>query len=187
MILRMSSRRISGGRAALLAIGMSFGLGAAGCVESSVHAKTTADLEEARRAAAQKDQQLRAFEWQLGGAWQQMQAMHQKNEAAQRELAAQVHQLSATNAQLADRLKKAEAQLAAAPPEADDPKGKKAPLARLRPEDLRRIEATVDARNGQIVEILTRIEKLLHDKPHPPARGHSGGDVLDPWGFGSRK
>ncbi len=51
--------------------------------------------------------------------------------------------------------------------------------------------AAADARNAQIVEELARIERLLAGQrlrggedtgPKPTA-----GDVVDPWGFGSRK
>ena len=50
--------------------------------------------------------------------------------------------------------------------------------------------AASDARNAQILEELARIERLLGQREaargEPPARAITQ-DIVDPWGFGSRK
>jgi septal ring factor EnvC (AmiA/AmiB activator) len=171
-------------------------LGAPACVDSSAYEKSMSQLEDVRHAAAQKDDQLRAYQWQLGALAQQLREGQQRSDALQRELFAQVQQLTATNASLAERLKKAESDraglLSAAAAAADAPPARdgKGP----RPEELRRMLAAADARNAQIVDELARIERLLGNSGGP--RIHGGetagskpgvGDVVDPWGFGSRK
>ncbi len=54
---------------------------------------------------------------------------------------------------------------------------------------LRRIIAATDARNAQILEELARIERLLGNREagSRQAPRATTNDVIDPWGFGSRK
>jgi hypothetical protein len=170
------------------------------CVESGAYEKSLSQLEDARHASAQKDDQLRAYQWQLGALAQQLRDAQQRSDTLQRELFAQVQQLTATNGSLAERLKKAENDraglLAAAAAAAEPPVGRDGKPGRepLRPEELRRMLTAAEARNAQIVDELSRIERLLGSSP----RAHGGevtagkpgmgvGDVVDPWGFGSRK
>ena len=171
-------------------------LGPLGCVETGIYEKTASQLEEVRRASARKDEEIRAYQWQAAALGQQLRDAQARGEALQRELSTQVQQLTASNASLTERLKKVESErtalaLAASEPPPATRDGR--PLAAsLRPEDLRRMIAATDARNAQIVEELARIERLLGSAPRAaPVESRSqaaqGGDVVDPWGFGSRK
>ncbi len=154
--------------------------------------RASSQLEEARRSLERKDLEVRAYQWQLGMLTQQLREGQQRSDALQRELFAQVQQLTASNAALTERLKKAESEraaLAAAPGDAggrgsrDDPRGNL--------ESLRRVLAANDAHNAQIAEELGRIARILGSKARPADAGApqapAGADVIDPWGFGSRK
>jgi hypothetical protein len=183
-------------RALEVFLGCALALGAEGCVETATFEKVQGQLDEAQRAAAQKDQQIRVLQWQLGVLDQQFRASEQRHEVAQQAMHAEVQRLGAANLELGERINKEArdraALLAAASaplPSSTDPKGAHAPP---RPEDLRRMLLTFDARNTQILEELARIERLLANRPpraDPPPRERPtpGGDVIDPWGFGSRK
>jgi hypothetical protein len=186
----------SGNRGAvpLLAVAL---LGATGCVETSVHEKAVAQLAEAGHASQQKDQQLRALEWQLVSLGQQFRESAARSEGIQREIWTQLQQASAANATLQERLKKAEsdrASLAANVAEEGSAVAKGKPQgAQLRPEELRRLLAALDVRNGQLLERINHLEQLIQARPAsgatlPFPRPEPGViDVVDPWGFGSRK
>jgi DNA anti-recombination protein RmuC len=180
----------------LAAVTGALALGATGCVETSLYEKTALQLEEAHRAATQKDQQIRALQWQLAQLGQQLYEAQQRTEAYQGQLQAQIQKLGAQNAELAERLTREERAratlLAATVAESASPPGR----AGARPDDVRRLIAAVDARNAQIVEQLGRIERHLGSRPGlgGDAAGGAGartpqpgGDIVDPWGFGSRK
>jgi len=182
-------------RTFLLLLGLPIALSAAGCVEMGTYEKTASQLDEARRAGAQKDQQIRVLQWQLAVLDQQFRAAAQHNEAVQQGVSAEMQKLAAANVELTERLNKAERDRAALeaaastlPPAGKDAKG--VHYGDMRPEEMRRLLLTLDARNAQMVEELARIERLLgkRDPPlrEPPARA-SNNDVIDPWGFGSRK
>jgi hypothetical protein len=165
---------------------------ATACVETATYEKAESQLDEARRAGAQKDQQVRVLQWQMATLDQQLRVAEQRSEAAQQKLYAQVQQLVAQNGELAERLSKEERERTAllAAGAASLPTGKDAKSAAARPEDLRRLIAAFDARNAQILEELARIERVLGNRSHgdaPRDRPSSMGDVVDPWGFGSRK
>jgi septal ring factor EnvC (AmiA/AmiB activator) len=179
-------------------------LGLTACVETSVYEKTAAQLEQASRASQQKDQQLRALEWQVVTLGQQFRESAARSEAMQREIWAQLQQASAANATLTEQLKKAESDRTSlavnvAAEAAGGAKGKP-PAAQLRPEDLRRLLAALDARNNQLLERINHLEQLIQahpaggatlpfPRPEGGAPRHEPGpiDVVDPWGFGSRK
>ena len=168
-----------------------------GCVETSVYDRTAAQLEQAGRASQQKDQQLRALEWQVVSLGQQFRDSAARSEAIERELWAQLQQATAANAALQERLKRAESERASLASnlveEAAVAKG--SPAVQLRPDELRRLLAAVDARNTQLLERISHLEQLIQSRtaeavarPHPrPEPTGPGTDVVDPWGFGSRK
>jgi hypothetical protein len=180
-----------GPRALLLSLSTVLAFGTAGCVESAVYDKATSQLDQARHLATQKDEQIRTYEWQLATLGQQLRDAQGRSDAVQHELHAQVQLLTAESASLAERLKKLESERAswlATAGEATARDGKGGP----RPDELRRLIAANDARNAQIADELARIERLLgnggrarggDDAPRRP----TAGDVVDPWGFGSRK
>jgi DNA repair exonuclease SbcCD ATPase subunit len=166
--------------------------GTTACVETATYEKVESQLEEAHRAAAQKDQQARTLQWQMATLDQQFRAAEQRSEAARAQLYAQVQQLVVQNGALEERLSHAEkerASLLAAsalpPPVAGDTRS-----AASRPDDMRRMISAFETRNAQILEELARIERLLANRSHgdvAPREGPSSrGDVIDPWG-GSRK
>jgi hypothetical protein len=176
----MSPRKLG---ALLLALGVS------ACVESGPEVQR---LEDARRALDRKDVEIRAYQWQLAVLGQSLREAQQRGDVRERELVAQVQQLVAERATLAERLKKAETDLAAmsaALPSDATGKGD----TRANAEALRRIIIAADARNAQIVEELARIARQLGARS-PGGAGEAvtkgpppGQDVVDPWGFGSRK
>lgn len=189
----MASRGL---RALLVSLSFALALGATACVETATYEKAESQLDAARRAAAQKDDQIRALQWQLAVLGQQFREGQQRNEAFQRDLYAQVQQLAAANGGLSDRLKKAESEraalLLAGPGDAAPATGRGDAKAGPRADDLRRMVTAFELRNAQILDELARIERLLANR----AGGHAGdapknptsmGDVVDPWGFGSRK
>lgn len=174
-------------------------VGATGCVETGLYERAALDLDGARRDNAQKDQQIRALQWQLGSAGQQIQAITQQDAATIGDLERRVQGASVANQALAERLKirEQEAQkLAAAVARAeDDASAKHAPpgsTVRLRPEDLKRIEAAVGSRDAEVSKLLARVEKLLGDRAARAARPGErpprvlDGDLVDPWD-GDRK
>jgi len=161
-------------------------------VETATYEQAQTQLEEARRAGAQKDQQIRAFQWQLAVLDQQFRAAEQRNEAVQQALSAQLQKLGAVNLELSERLSKAERERAAlaAAASAFPLSVKDAHTGRHDgTDDLRRIIAATDARNAQILEELARIERLLGSREavHREGPRATTNDVIDPWGFGSRK
>ena len=194
----MFSSEVRAGRGAILFACLLFGV--TGCVETSVYDKAAAQLELAGRANQQKDQQLRALEWQVVSLGQQFRESAQRSEATQREIWGQLQQAAAANAALQERLKKSESERASLASNvveeaAGGAGGKQG--AQLRPDELRRLLAGVDARNAQLLERINHLEQHLdqlilsrateggtraHPRPEPGVI-----DVVDPWGFGSRK
>jgi len=184
----------SGGVCALVA---SLALGATACVEAGTYEKAEGQLAEARRAAVQRDTEIRAFQWQLAALGQQLHEAEERHEAAQHELHAQVQQLTTTNATLAERLKKSESEHAALLLTVSAESQPTAATGRdPHADDLRRRMALEEARGAAILEELGRIEQLLAKSPpatsHPSGEGTSRrgtvgtSDVTDPWG-GSRR
>ncbi len=181
---------------ALPAIAIALALGSAACVEQGTYDRAASQLDDARRAGAQKDQQIRTLQWQLAVLDQQFRAAEQRNESVQQTLSAELQKLGAANLELGDRLSKEQRDratlLAASAPLPSLP-GKDARAGRDGAEDLRRVIAALDTRNAQILEELARIERLLGGRQgargEAPSRGErsTAGDVIDPWGFGSRK
>jgi hypothetical protein len=177
-------------RAILVCLSGLLALGSSACVETAEYDKTVAQLDQARRVVAYKDQQIQAFQWQLTVLGQQLREAQARSEAQQRDLTARLQHLGETNAELAWKLQ--EATVRKEPfPVAEEPPQKSAALAH--PEELRRLIASVEARNAQLAESIARIERLLgspgtrgDDDGARRARGVSG-DLVDPWGFGTRK
>jgi DNA repair exonuclease SbcCD ATPase subunit len=170
-------------------------IGAAGCVETAAYEKAAAELDQARRTAAYKDQQIQAYQWQIAVLGQQLREAQARSEAQQRELGSRLQQLGEANAELAGKLREAEARRVPFPPaeEPPPPTGKPRPDDKARVEDLRRMIAAVDARNAQLAEAVARIERILsrsHPEAEPPRKPPpqaAPADLVDPWGFGSRK
>lgn len=165
-------------------MGVVVALGALGCAESGTLERATIELNRTRQEAWQKEQRLRALEWQLAAVGQQAQAALQRGEAVQRELAARAEALAAANAALTERLKKAEEErrLAELSEGGANGRNKAKACSPLRPEERRKLDTAVDS--------LGRIEKLLREQADRDARNKKrpkGGEVVDPWGFGERK
>jgi hypothetical protein len=181
-------------RTFLLLLGFPLALATAGCVESGTYEKAQAELVDAHRAAAQKDQQIRVLQWQLAVLDQQFRAAEAHNESVQQGLSAEMQRVAAANSELNERLSKAERERAALQAAAGAEKDLKSVHfgrdGELRSEEVRRLLVTLDARNAQVLEEMARIERLLGKRDavprEPPARASSA-DVIDPWGFGSRK
>jgi len=178
-----------------LALGAALLAGGAGCVEASVHEKTASQLDAARLAAQQKDQQIRALEWQLVTLAQQVREAHLRGDAAQKDLAAQVQQLTAANAALGERLKMKDEE-SARPPLPSPGDDKDTPPDRRRTDDLRRLVAALDAQNARLVERLNRLEQKIDARAgiDDRSRGRQARpertvdtEIIDPWGFGARK
>lgn len=175
----------------------SLALGSAACVEAGTYERTASQLEEARRAAVQREMEIRALRWQISALGQEISEAQQRDDASQRELHAQVQQLTATNATLAERLKKSESDHAAlllAASAESAATGRHDPRA----DDLRRRMALAEARSAAILDELGRIERIL-TQPHLrptiqpaaaetalPRATSAAGDTIDPWG-GSRR
>ncbi|MFT3764674.1 MAG: hypothetical protein QM820_04015 [Minicystis sp.] len=189
---------VTAGRLAIATLGATIAAGTTGCVETSVYEKTSSQLEAATRAGQQKDQQIRALEWQVVTLAQQMREAQLRSEAAQRELGAEVQRLVQANAALAEKLK-AKDDEGGRPPlpfPGDDGPGA-TPIERRRNEDLRRLVKALDAQNTRLMERLTRLEQKIdaragEDRSRPRAAARpdpaaSSGDIVDPWGFGARK
>ena len=173
--------------------------GATGCVETGLYEKAALDLDGARRENAQKDQQIRALQWQLAAAGQQMQSMSAQDAAVLADVERRATEALTANQALAALvlLKEQEAEklslaVARAEEEAAAKHGPPGPTARLRPEDVKRIEAAASSRDAEVAKLLVRVEKLLEDRAaHAPRTGERpqrvlDGDLVDPWD-GSRK
>lgn len=173
--------------------------GATGCVESSVYEKAAYDLDASRRENSQKEQQIRALQWQLASAGQQMQAISQQDAVVLADLDRRMQEATAANRALAERLKEREQEaeklsraVARAEEEASSKHGPAGPTIRLRPEELRRIEAAASSRDPEVSKLLGRLEKILSDRAagvavpgeRPPRVVDS--DLIDPWN-GDRK
>lgn len=166
-------------------------LGALGCAEGVALDRAVVERDQARIALAQRDQGLYALQWQLGYQAQQERARQQRDEALVRELWARLQALAVENAALVERAKKDEAERVAAEDSAREGAGKgkgQAACGPLRAEDLRRIQAAIDARNAPLAELLAKIERLLRERgaidPRPGTRtvSPSLGEIIDPWG-----
>jgi chaperonin cofactor prefoldin len=163
--------------------------GEAGCVEAAVHEKTARELDSAMRASAYKDQQIRGLAWQVSALQAELGRARAESLARQQELAQRLDRTTAERAACAEELARVEAarrELQASLPGADAKGG------RGRPDDVRRLRATLEAQNAKLLERLDRLERKLAASPASPGRpapkaSHAVGDVVDPWGFGSRK
>jgi hypothetical protein len=164
-------------------------LAAGACVESSVYDRTAAQLDASSRAGRAKDQQIRDLELQVVGLAQQVREAHMAREDVTRDLYAK---LTAANASLAERSKSNESDLPA-PTSAGAGPGA---VDRARAYDMKKLAADLDARHALLLERLARIEQQLDvikveqraapsNKPKPGRTIDA--EVLDPWGFGSRK
>lgn len=174
--------------------------GVTGCVETGLYEKAALNLDGARRENLQKDQQIRALQWQLAAAGQHVQALAQQDAATIAEMEHRVQEDSAANRVLAARVAAKEQEaakltLAVARAEEDAASaahGPAGPSARLRPEDLKRIEAAASGRDAEVTKLLARIEKILADRSARAARPGErpqrvvDGDLVDPWD-GDRK
>jgi hypothetical protein len=185
----MGPRGVRTGSLLLAAIAASF---TAGCVETATYEKAARELDQTRQASLQKDQRIRALEWHLAAVTQQAQLLHQREADARREADTRARELAAATA-LAEKAKAEETARRASVFELPEegPPGKKDAASRacapLRPEDLRRLVAALDARNAPTAEAIARIEKLLREQGARPPPSKPGIDVVDPWGFGARK
>jgi small-conductance mechanosensitive channel len=170
--------------------------GATGCVESGLYEKATRDLDASRRENGQKEQQIRALQWQLASAGQQMQAISQQDAIVLADLDRRVKEAAAANRALAERLKGREQEaekltlaVARAEEEASAKRGPPGPTVRLRPEDLKRIEAAASSRDPEVSKMLARVEKILSDRAAraaAPGQRFVDSDLIDPWN-GDRK
>ncbi|MFO0760679.1 MAG: hypothetical protein U0359_29645 [Byssovorax sp.] len=162
-----------------------------GCAETMGADKIAMERDQARLAAAQRDQWIRALEWQLAAQRSDAEVTRQRSEGFLRELWTRTLELAAQNAALAEQLKKAEADRAALAAQnagegARDPRGRAA-AGGARPDDLRRVQAGIEARITKLEDQLTRIEVLVKESrakdARPPGRPLSPTleDVVDPW------
>lgn len=179
---------------AVAALGVSILACGTGCAETSISDKAAAELAAATRASQYKDQQIRAYEWQIAALAQQAHAMQAQYEAAQRELASKLEQATLANAAYAEKLKHEETERLelAARVAAAEAKGK----GSRRPDDLRRLIAAIEAQNARLVERIGRLEQKIdaHAQEEKnaarrlaPKERIVDGDIVDPWGFGVRK
>lgn len=189
------------GPAAGLIVAALLASGVMGCVETGLYEKAALDLDGARRESLRKDQQIRALQWQLAAAGQQVQSMAQQDAAAIAEAERRAQESATANRLLADRLTAKEqdtARLTLAVQRAEEDAatsskhGPPGPTARLRPEDLKRIEAAAGGRDADLTKLLARVEKILADRAARGARPGERpqrvveGDLVDPWD-GERK
>jgi hypothetical protein len=172
--------------------------GVTGCVETALYEKAALELDGARRENGMKEQHIRALQWQLASAGQQLQELSQKDATALADLDRRVQEASEANRALAARLKAREQEaekltlaVARAEDEASAKRGPQGPTLRLRPEELKRIEAAVSSRDAEVSKLVARVEQLLDraaaaasSGPRPPRGVES--DVIDPW-TGGRK
>jgi hypothetical protein len=180
-------------RGAVVALGALALLVTAGCVESAALEQASMERDQAQRALWQKDRQVQALQWQLGYLGQQVQDIQSRDQASQRQLFAQLDALKEQNRMLSERLTKEEARVEERPIELPPPSaavGKAAP-GRPLPEDLARIERLLNAQHAQVVEMISRLEKLVRSRDGKPSDRYPERarnlDVLDPWGYGDRK
>ncbi len=186
-------------RAAQALVASLLAAGATGCVESGLYEKTARDLDVSRRENGVKEQQIRALQWQLASAGQQMQAISQQDAMVLADLDRRVQEATAANRALAERLKTREEEaekltlaVARAEEEASAKRGPPGPTVRLRPEDLKRIEAAAASRDPEVSKMLARMEKILSDRaaraaaPGERAQRFVDSDLIDPWN-GDRK
>lgn len=187
---------------AVAALGALCLLVTAGCIESAELEKATLERDQARYAVGQRDRRVQELQWQLGYLGQQIQAIQQRDEASQRELLFQFEELKGQNRTLSERLGKAENSSVERPPvqaqetASGTAKGQRAPTAdaaapRVRPEELEKIERTLSAQHAQIIDMLSRIERIVRARDgrsndRLPARPPHI-DILDPWGYGDRR
>ena len=173
--------------------------GVSGCVETGLYEKAALDLDGARRESLQKDQQIRALQWQLAAAGQQVQLVAQQDAATLAEMERRVQAATSATQALAARMTAKEQEtakltqaVARAEDDASAKHGPPGPTVRLRPEDLKRIEAAAGAHDAELIKLLARVEKLLGDRgaraAHPGERPPRvlDGDLVDPWN-GDRK
>jgi chromosome segregation ATPase len=190
----MWARRAAGA----LVVGL-LAAGATGCVETALYEKTALDLDVSRRENGQKEQQIRALQWQLASAGQQMQAISQQDATVLADLDRRMQEATAANRALADRLKEREEEaeklrlaVARAEDEAASKHGPVGPTIRLRPDELRRIEAAASSRDPEMSKLLGRLEKILADRaaraavPGERPQRVVDSDLVDPWN-GDRK
>ncbi len=126
-----------------------------------------------------------------------MQAISQQDAIVLADLDRRVQEATAANRALAERLKTREEEaekltlaVARAEEEASAKRGPPGPTVRLRPEDLKRIEAAASSRDPEVSKMLARMEKILSDRAaravnERPQRVIDS-DVVDPW-LGDRK
>ncbi len=197
---RVQSSLAAAGNAARALVAMMLAAGVTGCVETGLYEKAALDLDGARRESLQKDQQIRALQWQLAAAGQQVQSLAQQSAAAMAEMELRAQEGAAANRVLTARVTAKEEEaaklgLAVAHAEADSASaahGPAGPAVRLRPEDLRRIEAAVSGRDAELTKLFARFEKILADRGSRAARPGErpqrvlDGDLVDPWD-GERK
>src|ERR1700733_12847187 len=112
--------RLSLPRALILALPLT----QAACVDNAVHEQAVQKLEDARRALAVKETEIKAYQWQLATVAQQIQETQARSDAREKELSAQLRELAASSAAIGERLKKVESErsalaLAPLPPAAD--------------------------------------------------------------------
>ena len=197
---RLQSSLSWAGKAARALVAVVLAVGPTGCVETGLYEKAALDLDGARRENLQKDQQIRALQWQLAAAGQQVQSLAQQGATTIAEMERRAQEDAAANRVLAARVAAKEQEaakltLAVARAEEDAASathGPAGPTARLRPEDLKRIEAAASGRDAELTKLLARVEKLLADRnghaAHPGERPQRvlDGDLVDPWD-GERK
>jgi hypothetical protein len=187
------------GRTARALVAALLASGVTGCVETGLYEKAALDLDGARRENIQKDQQIRALQWQVASAGQQVQVISQQDAVILNDLERRLQEAGAASRALAEQLK-AKAQeaekltlaVARAEDDASAKHGPQGPTVRLRPEDLKRIEAAASSRDAEVSKLLARVEKLLGARPAAATRPGERpprvleGDLIDPWD-GERK
>lgn len=171
--------------------------GVTGCVETSLYEKAALDLDGARRENGLKEHQIRVLQWQLASAGQQLQAATQKDSTALADLDRRVQEAAEANRALAERLKAREQEaekltlaLARAEDEASAKRGPQGPTLRLRPEELKRIEAAVSSRDAAVSKLIARLEQILDraaaaSSGQRPPRGVEN-EIVDPWNGGRK-
>jgi len=193
------SPRAWAGQTARALVAVLIASGATGCVETGLYEKAALDLDGARRENLQKDQQIRALQWQLAAAGQQVQLVAQQDAAVLADMEHRTQAAIAANQALAARVTAKEQEaarltvaVAQAEEDASAKHGPPGPTVRLRPEDLKRIEAAAGSRDAEVTRLLARVEKILGDRAarvaHPGERPPRvvDGDLVDPWD-GDRK
>jgi chromosome segregation ATPase len=185
----MLGMRASFGPCVLVAV---LAIDSTSCVRAGTYEKVTNQLAEAQRAAAQRDAAIRGLDWQVAEFAQQLAEARQRHDTWQREVDAQIQQLTATNAALAARLKTTEREHAALLLTVSD-ESRPAVGSNARAGDLPRRLSIAEARDAAILDKLSRIEQLLaapspflkmqvtSDQTSAPRRSVVS-DTIDPWG-----